>query len=110
MLDHTEVGRADDVLFALRDSGHLTLEVDQGDAEMIWRLGPVVFCVSCQTDTTCHVFDAEGAAVAWCAEARAEWSRGDIMRLFAQVVRAAVPLRTLPDHHSFREFHDKIPF
>jgi len=39
-----------------------------------------------------------------------EWSREQIMRFLALAVRAAVPLRVLPDHQAFREFNDTIPF
>lgn len=38
------------------------------------------------------------------------WSRPQIMRFLALAIRAAVPLRTLPDHESFREFSDAVPF
>lgn len=39
-----------------------------------------------------------------------EWERSQVMRFLALAVRAAVPLRALPDHHAFREFSDEIPF
>ena len=39
-----------------------------------------------------------------------QWSRPQILRFLALAVRAAVPLRTLPDHEAFREFSDQIPF
>lgn len=39
-----------------------------------------------------------------------QWSRPQIMRFLACAVRAAVPLRALPDHEAFREYSDRIPF
>lgn len=39
-----------------------------------------------------------------------EWSAEEMMRVLAVAVRAAVPLRTLPDHSCFRELNDTIPF
>jgi hypothetical protein len=39
-----------------------------------------------------------------------DWSREEMMRFLALAVRAAVPLRSLSDHHSYREFSDEIPF
>ena len=39
-----------------------------------------------------------------------EWSAEEMMRVLAVAVRAAVPLRTLPDHACFRELNDTIPF
>lgn len=38
------------------------------------------------------------------------WSRVQILRFLAVAVRAAVPLRTLPDHESFRVLNDEVPF
>ena len=38
------------------------------------------------------------------------WEREQMMRFLALAVRAAVPLRALPDHQAFREFSDEIPF
>ena len=38
------------------------------------------------------------------------WTKENVMRFLAMAVRAAVPLRSLPDHHSFREFSDDCPF
>lgn len=39
-----------------------------------------------------------------------EWGRNEIMRFLALAVRAAVPLRTLPDHEAFRTLSDDCPF
>lgn len=39
-----------------------------------------------------------------------EWSKPQIMRFLALAVRAAVPLRSLPDHECFRTLSDEIPF
>lgn len=39
-----------------------------------------------------------------------EWPRDCVLRFLALAVRAAVPLRALPDHHAFREFSDTLPF
>ena len=39
-----------------------------------------------------------------------EWTKPQIMTFLALAVRAAVPLRTLPDHEAFREFNDSVPF
>ena len=44
------------------------------------------------------------------SEPLGEWSREQVMRFLALAVRAAVPLRTLPDHSAFRELNDEIPF
>lgn len=38
-----------------------------------------------------------------------DWSRQEVMRFLALAVRAAVPLRSLPDHEAFREFNDECP-
>lgn len=39
-----------------------------------------------------------------------QWPREQIMRFLALAVRAAVPLRALPDHEAFRRFSDEVPF
>lgn len=39
-----------------------------------------------------------------------DWTREQVMRFLALAVRAAVPLRALPDHQAFREFSDDVPF
>lgn len=39
-----------------------------------------------------------------------DWSREEVLRFLARAVRAAVPLRALPDHQAFREFSDACPF
>ena len=39
-----------------------------------------------------------------------DWGKQDVMRFMALVVRAAVPLRVLPDHEAFRELSDELPF
>lgn len=39
-----------------------------------------------------------------------EWEAEEMMRVLAVAVRAAVPLRTLPDHEAFRLLNDEVPF
>lgn len=39
-----------------------------------------------------------------------EWNKQQIMRFCALAIRAAVPLRSLPDHECFRELSDEVPF
>ena len=39
-----------------------------------------------------------------------DWSAEEMMRVLAIAVRAAVPLRTLPDHEAFRLLNDEVPF
>lgn len=57
-----------------------------------------------------------GALRAWAEQAGCisrpldDWSREEVMRFLALAVRAAVPLRSLPDHAAFREFSDEVPF
>lgn len=51
------------------------------------------------------------AEAAGCIDAPlGEWTKPQIMTFLALAVRAAVPLRALPDHEAFREFSDAVPF
>ena len=38
------------------------------------------------------------------------WTKQQVMTFLALAVRAAVPLRALPDHEAFRVLNDEIPF